>query len=65
MQIAEDGRMRLEINFHASRNEMERALAGKEQEGEDKRRLLQKQLRDIEIELENERRAKVFFCLIY
>lgn len=53
--------MRLEINFHASRTEMERTIALKEQEGEDKRRLLQKQLRDIEIELENERRAKVFF----
>lgn len=53
--------MRLEVNFHASRTEMERALASKEQEGEDKRRLLQKQLRDYEIELENERRAKVYF----
>ncbi|KAI1732396.1 myosin head (motor domain) domain-containing protein [Ditylenchus destructor] len=59
LQLAEDARLRSEVTLQASRTENERALALKEQEAEDKRRTLLKQLRDFEIELENERRAKV------
>lgn len=57
--MAEDARLRLEVNMQAIKAEHERALAAKEQEGEDKRRALVKERRDLEAELENERRAKV------
>lgn len=59
VQLAEDARLRLEVTLQAMKGEHERALAAKEQEGEDKRRALQKERRDLESELENERRAKV------
>lgn len=58
VQIAEDARLRLEVTNQALRNDNDRALAAKDQEAEDKRRSLVKQLRDIETELENERRGK-------
>lgn len=43
------------------KSEQERMLATKEQESEEKRRLLLKQIRDLENELENERRTRVRF----
>uniref|UniRef100_A0A914RVH2 Myosin tail domain-containing protein n=1 Tax=Parascaris equorum TaxID=6256 RepID=A0A914RVH2_PAREQ len=50
--------------FQALKTEQERALAAKEQESEEKRKSLFKQIRDLESELENERRGKVLRCLI-
>ncbi|KJH42901.1 myosin head [Dictyocaulus viviparus] len=56
--FSEDARLRLEVNMQALRAEQERNLTTKDLEAEDKRRSLVKQLRDIEQELENERRSK-------
>ncbi|KAK6059852.1 hypothetical protein COOONC_02495 [Cooperia oncophora] len=56
--FAEDARLRLEVNIQALRAEQDRNLTAKDLEAEDKRRSLVKQLRDIEQELENERRGK-------
>ncbi|KAK5979365.1 Myosin head motor domain [Trichostrongylus colubriformis] len=56
--FAEDARLRLEVNIQALRTEQDRNLTAKDLEAEDKRRSLVKQLRDIEQELENERRGK-------
>ncbi|CAI5456207.1 unnamed protein product [Caenorhabditis angaria] len=58
LQIAEDARLRLEVNNQALRAENERALNNKDVEAEEKRRNLVKQIRDLEIELENERRGR-------
>ncbi|XGW32496.1 hypothetical protein V3C99_017221 [Haemonchus contortus] len=56
--FAEDARLRLEVNIQALRAEQDRNLTAKDLEAEEKRRSLVKQLRDIEQELENERRGK-------
>ncbi|CAD6193083.1 unnamed protein product [Caenorhabditis auriculariae] len=58
VQIAEDARLRLEVNLQALRSEHERSINNKEVEAEEKRRSLIKQIRDLEAELENERRGK-------
>ncbi|VDN06059.1 unnamed protein product [Thelazia callipaeda] len=58
VQIAEDARLRLDVNLQALKSEQERILAVKEQESEEKRRSLLKQIRDLESELENERRTR-------
>ncbi|CAI4225395.1 unnamed protein product [Auanema sp. JU1783] len=58
VQISEDGRLRLEVNLQALKAEQERTLSSKDQESEEKRRLLTKQLREMEIELENEKRVR-------
>lgn len=44
-QLAEDGRLRLEVNFNAAKTEFEKALQSKDGDGEDKRRGLLKQVR--------------------
>uniref|UniRef100_A0A0R3S3V9 Myosin heavy chain, nonmuscle n=1 Tax=Elaeophora elaphi TaxID=1147741 RepID=A0A0R3S3V9_9BILA len=58
VQIAEDARLRLDVNLQALKSEQERVLAAKEQESEEKRRILLKQIRDLENEIENERRSR-------
>ncbi len=58
LQIAEDARLRLEVMGQATRTDIERQLAAKDAEQEEKRRALLKQVRDLEEELENERRGK-------
>uniref|UniRef100_A0AC35U3J5 Myosin motor domain-containing protein n=1 Tax=Rhabditophanes sp. KR3021 TaxID=114890 RepID=A0AC35U3J5_9BILA len=59
MQNAEDNRLRQEVNSQALKNDFDRNLAAKEQEGEEKRKLLQKTIRELEDELETERRNKL------
>ncbi|VDM60142.1 unnamed protein product [Angiostrongylus costaricensis] len=56
--LSEDARLRLEVNIQALRAEKERNLTAKDLEAEDKRRGLVKHLREIEQELQNERRSK-------
>lgn len=58
MNLAEDARLRLEVNNQALKTEHERALSLKELESEEKRKALLKQIRDLEGELEGERRGK-------
>uniref|UniRef100_A0A914UV07 Myosin tail domain-containing protein n=1 Tax=Plectus sambesii TaxID=2011161 RepID=A0A914UV07_9BILA len=58
VQLAEDARLRLEVNLQAAKAEQDRLLAQKEIEHEEKRKSLLKQVRDLEEELEGERRGK-------
>ncbi|XP_039596967.1 myosin-10 isoform X3 [Polypterus senegalus] len=58
LQAAEDGKLRLEVNMQALRAQCERELAGKEESGEEKRRALMKQVREMELELEEERKQR-------
>nr|XP_018907941.1 PREDICTED: myosin heavy chain, non-muscle isoform X2 [Bemisia tabaci] len=55
LQMTEDAKLRLEVNMQALRTQFERDLQTKEEQAEEKRRGLLKQLRDLEAELEEER----------
>merc|ERR1712037_313189 len=48
----------LEVNMQALKTQFERDLAAKEEAGEEKRRGMSKQLRDLEAELDEERKQK-------
>ena len=50
--------MRLEVNLQTRKTQVERDLAAKEEVRKEKRRGMAKQLRDIETELEKERKPK-------
>merc|ERR1719174_3332185 len=58
LQQTEDQKMRLEVNMQALKTQFERDLAAKEDAGEEKRRGMAKQLRDLEAELDEERKQK-------
>ena len=51
--------MRLEVNMQALKTQYERDLQAKEESGEEKRRGMGKQIRDLEAELDEERKQKV------
>jgi myosin protein heavy chain len=59
VQLAEDARLRQEVNQQAARSDFDQQLAQREQEEEERRRLMQKQMRELEVQLEDEKRAKV------
>ncbi|XP_069038754.1 myosin-10 isoform X2 [Lepisosteus oculatus] len=52
---AEDARLRLEVTLQALRAQCEREVSRKEDSAEEKRRALNKQLRELELQLEEER----------
>ncbi|XP_062279302.1 myosin-10 [Scomber scombrus] len=52
---AENSRLRLEVNMQALKAQFERELSTSEEKGEEKRRALSKQVRELEIQLEEER----------
>ncbi|EGI59702.1 Myosin heavy chain, non-muscle [Acromyrmex echinatior] len=58
LQFTEDAKLRLEVNMQALRAQFERDLQTKEEQAEEKRRGLVKQLRDLEAELEDERKQR-------
>ncbi|XP_011503112.1 PREDICTED: myosin heavy chain, non-muscle isoform X2 [Ceratosolen solmsi marchali] len=58
LQCTEDAKLRLEVNMQAMRSQFERELQAKEEQAEEKRRGLVKQLRDLEAELEDERKQR-------
>lgn len=58
LQCTEDAKLRLEVNMQALRTQFERELQAKEEQAEEKRRGLVKQLRDLEVELEDERKQR-------
>lgn len=58
LQLTEDAKLRLEVNTQALRTQFERDLQAKEEQAEEKRRGLIKQLRDLETELEEERKQR-------
>jgi len=58
LQAVEDAKLRLEVNMQAMKAAHERELAAKEEGGEEGRRTLVKQLRELEGELEEERKGR-------
>ncbi|XP_056143748.1 myosin-11-like [Lampris incognitus] len=58
LQVAEDAKLRLEVNSQALRAQHERELQGRDEMGEEKRRQLFKQVRELEMELEEERKQR-------
>ncbi|KAL2101524.1 hypothetical protein ACEWY4_003285 [Coilia grayii] len=58
LQSAEDAKLRLEVNMQALRNQFERDLQGRDELEEEKKRQLVKQVRELEAELEDERKQR-------
>ncbi|XP_013779485.1 myosin heavy chain, non-muscle-like [Limulus polyphemus] len=58
LQLTEDAKLRLEVNMQALKSQFERDLQAKEEQAEEKRRGLIKQMRDLEAELEDERKQR-------
>ena len=50
--------MRLKVNMQALKTQFERDMAAKEEQGEDKRRGMGKQIRDLEAKLDEERKQR-------
>ncbi|MBN3303892.1 MYH11 protein, partial [Amia calva] len=58
LQAAEDAKLRLEVNMQALKTQFERDLQGHDEQGEEKKRQLVKQVRELETELEDERKQR-------
>ncbi|KAI0207651.1 hypothetical protein LSAT2_007632 [Lamellibrachia satsuma] len=58
LQATEDAKLRLEVNMQALRAQYDREMQSKEEAGEDKKRTLIRQLREMEGELEEERKQR-------
>uniref|UniRef100_A0A1W7RA51 Myosin heavy chain, non-muscle n=1 Tax=Hadrurus spadix TaxID=141984 RepID=A0A1W7RA51_9SCOR len=58
IQLTEDAKLRLEVNMQAQKTQFERDLQMKDEQGEEKRRALIKQVRDLEAEVEDERKQR-------
>ncbi|XP_030068130.1 myosin-11 isoform X1 [Microcaecilia unicolor] len=58
LQAAEDAKLRLEVNMQALRAQFERELQARDEQNEEKRRQLVKQVHEYETELEDERKQR-------
>ncbi|KAI1301395.1 Myosin heavy chain, non-muscle [Halotydeus destructor] len=58
LQLTEDAKLRLEVNMQAMKAQFDRDLVAREEQAEDKRKGLVKQIREMEVELEDERKQK-------
>ncbi|KAM7387492.1 hypothetical protein PAMA_009893 [Pampus argenteus] len=58
LQVAEDAKLRLEVNSQALKAQHERELQARDEMGEEKRKQLLKQLRELEAELEEEKKQR-------
>ncbi|KAH9489592.1 hypothetical protein Btru_037584 [Bulinus truncatus] len=58
LQAAEDAKLRLEVNMQALKAQYERDAAGREDQEEEAKKALLRQLREMEAELEDERKQK-------
>ncbi|XP_034442061.1 myosin-9-like isoform X2 [Hippoglossus hippoglossus] len=58
LQTTEDAKLRLEVNMQAMKAQFDRDLLARDEQGEDKRKQLVKQVREMEVELEDERRQR-------
>ncbi|XP_068605696.1 myosin-9-like [Brachionichthys hirsutus] len=58
LQATEDAKLRLEVNMQALKAQFDRDLAGRDEMGEEKKRSLIKQVREMEMELEDERKQR-------
>ncbi|XP_058495843.1 myosin-10-like isoform X2 [Solea solea] len=58
LQATEDGKLRLEVNMQAMKAQFDRDTQAREEQGEEKKRALVKQVREMEAELEDERKQR-------
>ncbi|KAH0632072.1 hypothetical protein JD844_020133 [Phrynosoma platyrhinos] len=58
LQATEDAKLRLEVNMQALKGQFERDLQARDEQNEEKRRQLQKQLHEMEVELDDERKQR-------
>ncbi|XP_052495991.1 myosin-9 isoform X2 [Budorcas taxicolor] len=58
LQATEDAKLRLEVNLQAMKAQFERDLQGRDEQSEEKRKQLVKQVREMEAELEDERKQR-------
>ncbi|XP_077411907.1 myosin-14-like isoform X2 [Vanacampus margaritifer] len=58
LQVADDAKLRLEVNSQALKAQHERDLQAREETGEEKRKQLLKQVRELESELEEEKKQR-------
>ncbi|XP_053308552.1 myosin-10-like isoform X1 [Spea bombifrons] len=58
LQVIEDGKLRVEVNMQAMKAQFERDLQNREDTNDEKKKLLIKQVRDLEMELDDERKQK-------
>ncbi|XP_037646930.1 myosin-9-like isoform X1 [Sebastes umbrosus] len=58
LQATEDAKLRLEVNMQAMKAQYDRDLSGRDEMGEEKKRALTKQVREMEMELEDERKQR-------
>ncbi|XP_035510181.1 myosin-11-like [Morone saxatilis] len=58
LQVAEDAKLRLEVNTQALRAQHERELHARDEMGEEKRKQLLKQVRELEAEVEEEKKQR-------
>ncbi|XP_075417032.1 myosin-10 [Tenrec ecaudatus] len=58
LQATEDAKLRLEVNMQAMKAQFERDLQTRDEHNEEKKRLLIKQVRELEAELEDERKQR-------
>uniref|UniRef100_A0A665X8V9 Myosin-9 n=1 Tax=Echeneis naucrates TaxID=173247 RepID=A0A665X8V9_ECHNA len=58
LQATEDAKLRLEVNMQAMKAQFDRDLQTKDEQGEERRKQLVKQVREMEIELEDERKQR-------
>lgn len=58
LQMAEDAKLRLEVNMQALKSQYERDLQSRDQQSEEVRRTFMRQVRDLEGELEDERKQR-------
>ncbi|XP_016122315.1 myosin-9a [Sinocyclocheilus grahami] len=58
LQLTEDAKLRLEVNMQAIKAQFERDLQSRDEQGEEKRKQLVKQVREMEMELEDERKQR-------
>uniref|UniRef100_A0A8C8I5U0 Myosin heavy chain 10 n=1 Tax=Oncorhynchus tshawytscha TaxID=74940 RepID=A0A8C8I5U0_ONCTS len=58
LQATEDAKLRLEVNMQAMKAQYERDLQGRDDQNDEKKRALVKQVREMEAELEDERKQR-------
>ncbi|XP_031683477.1 myosin-10 isoform X1 [Oncorhynchus kisutch] len=58
LQATEDAKLRLEVNMQAMKAQYERDLQGRDDQNDEKKRVLVKQVREMEAELEDERKQR-------
>ncbi|XP_029446270.1 myosin-9 [Rhinatrema bivittatum] len=58
LQATEDAKLRLEVNLQALKAQFERDLQGREEMSEDKKKQLMRQVKDMEAELEDEKKQR-------